>query len=262
MLALSCVLFAGPAPVAAQHLDVTVFAGAAYPIFDGRLVLRAPGVPSIPGFEVTANRTPELRTDGGPVVGGAVALEFGLVAIEARLDTTRVGFDAAGARYDFRSVGPAFPSLTGSVAIGDGRFDLRRLDLVSFNLRLRTPGFVGFLASGGLSYLPDIRVTGSVPIDVEIVGLPVLPSLQPRLTLVATPDQSAHRWGVNAGAGLRLGGRLSFVAEARLFYFRSYDLRFATGDAFPLVSDLIASIAPIQFNPIFLNAQAGLSFRF
>jgi hypothetical protein len=259
---LGCVLLAAPCPVAAQHLDVTVFAGSAFPVLDGRLVLRAPSVPSLPGVDVTASRTPELRTDGGPVFGGAVAVELGVLGIEGRLDATRVGFDAVGARYDLRSTGPPVPPLTGSVAIGDGRFDLRRLQLVSVNLRVRTPGFFGFMASGGVSYLPDIRITGSVPVDVQLVGLPVLPSLHPRLTLVATPDQSAHRWGVNGGAGIRVGGKLALIAEARIFYFRSYNLRFVMDDPLPFLNELVSSVDSIRFEPVILNGQVGLSYRF
>jgi len=255
-------LLAAAAPATAQHLDVTGFVGGAFPIFDGRLVLRASGVPTIPGFDITATRTPELRIDGGAVFSAAVALEFGVLAIEGRWDATEVGFDATGARYDFRTTGPPFPALAGSVAIRDGRLDIERLDLVSINLRVRTPGFVGVIASGGLTYLPDIRVTGSVPIEAQILGLPVLPSLQPRLALVATPNQSAHRWGVNGGVGIRVGGRLSFVAEARLFYFRSYELHFVMDDPLPLVDDLVAGIGTITFEPVILNAQAGLTFRF
>jgi hypothetical protein len=249
-------------PAAAQHLDVTGFVGGAFPIFDGRLVLRATGVPSIPGFDITATRTPELRIDGGAVFGAAVALEFGVLALEGRWDATEVGFDATGARYDVRSTGPPFPALSGSVAIGDGRLEIQRLDLVSINLRVRTPGFVGFIASGGLSYLPDIHVTGSVPIEAQILGSPVLPSLRPRLALVATPDQSSHRWGVNGGAGFRVGGRLAFVAEVRVFYFQSYELRFVMEDALPLVDEVVAGIGTVTFDPVILNAQAGLTFRF
>jgi hypothetical protein len=261
LASLTCVL-AAPVIAAAQHLDVTVFAGGAFPVLDGRLVLRAPSVPHVAGFDINANRTPELRLDGGAVYGTAVAFEMGILGIEGRWDATHVGFDAAGARYDFRPTGPSSPALAGSLAIGDGRFDLRRMDLVSVNLRVRTPGVVGFIASGGLSYLPDIRIEGSLPIDAQLLGLPVLPSLQPRLALLATPEQAGHRWGVNGGAGIRVGGRLSFIAEARLFYFGSYDLHFVMDDPIPLVNDLVAGIGTIRFNPIILNAQAGLTFQF
>jgi hypothetical protein len=259
-LSLTWVLSAGSA--VAQHLDVTVFGGAAFPVFDGRLAVRATGVPPLPGYDVTASGVPELRLDGGGAFGTAVALDFGLLGIEGRWDGTYAGFDAMGARYDVRSSGAASPSLAGSVTLGNGRFDLDRLNLLSINLRVRTPGLVGFTASGGLSYLPDIRITGSVPVSAEILGLPVLPALQPRVGLVATPGQSAHRWGVNGGAGIRVGGRLSVVAEARVFYFGKYDLHFVMDDALPLVSDFVSGIGVVDFHPIVVNAQAGVSFRF
>lgn len=255
-------LLAAPSRAGAQHVDLTVFVGGAFPIFDGRLVIRASGLPRLPGYEVSASATPELTLDGGAVFGTAVAVDFGVLGIEGRWDATNVGFDATGARYDVRPAGAASPQLAGSVTLGDGRFDLHRLDLVSINLRVRTPGFVSFIASGGLSYLPDIRIDGSVPVAAEIFGLPVLPALQPRLTLVATPEQAGHRWGFNAGAGLRVGGRVSFIAETRLFYFKLYDLHFVMEDALPLVNDLVNGIGTIRFNPIILNAQAGVAFRF
>ena len=251
-----------PGTVLGQHVDVTVFAGQAFPVLEGRLVLRPPAVPSLPGVEVTSTRTPELRTDGGLVFGVAAAVEFGLLGIEGRLDATDVGFDIAGGRYDLRATTAPFAGLTGSVSIGDGRLDLERLTILSLNVRLRTPGPIGFQASGGISYLPDIEVAGSVPLNVELAGLPALPAVQPRLTLVATPDQSADRWGLNAGVGIRVGGRVALVAEARIFYFRDYELRFAVDDPLPFVNELAASVDRFRFEPVFVNAQAGIVVRF
>ena len=259
---LAWAVLAAPPPAAAQHLDLTVFAGAAFPVLEGQLVLRAPVVPSLPGVDITATGTPELRTDGGLVFGAALALEWGVLGIEGRLDATDVGFDVTGARYNLRATQPPFEGLTGSVAIGDGRLDVQRLNIVSVNLRLRTPGPVGLIASGGLSYLPDIEVSGSVPLAVEINGLPALPAVAPQLTLVATPGQASHRWGVNAGAGIRVGGRVAFVAEARLFYFQDYELHFAVDDPLPFLPELAESISTFRFEPVFLNAQAGLVVRF
>jgi len=258
----TCLLLAVPLEAAAQHVDVTAFAGAAFPVLDGKLVLRAPGAPSLPGFDITATGTPELQTDGGPVFGFAVGLEFGILALEGRLDATDVGFDVTGARYDLRGTQAPFQDLTASLTIGNGRMDVKRLNIVSANLRLRTPGTVGLIVSGGLSYLPDIEVTGSVPLDVVINGQPLLPTFDPQITLVATPDQAGDRWGLNAGAGIRVGGRLAFIAEARFFYFGDYELRFAVNESLPLLPELAENISTFRFEPVFLNAQAGLAFRF
>ncbi|MFB3852378.1 MAG: hypothetical protein ACE148_00995 [Vicinamibacterales bacterium] len=249
-----------PGPAHAQ-VEITGFLGRAFPVWDERLVLRAPSAPSLPGVEVTASGTPELRTDGGPVFGGAIALHFGPIGIEGRLDATDIGFDAVGARYDLVATEPPFQGLSGSVMVGDGRFDVERLNVVSLNLRLRTPGVIGIVASGGLSYLPDVTINGFVPVSVAIEGVNI-GELAPRLRLVAVPGQSDHRWGVNGGAGLRLGGPLSLIAEVRVFYFRSYDLGFSVDEASPFVNELLENIDAIGFEPVIVNAQVGLSLRF
>jgi len=263
VLPLVAVLFGTLAGSAAgQHVDATIFGGAAFPILDGELVVRAPAIPSLPGLEVTARGTPELKADGGSVFGAAIAFEVGVLAVEGRLDATSLGFDVNGARYDLRATNPSFQGLTGSVTIADGRFDVSRLNLLSLNLRVRTPGAIGLVASGGLSYLPDIDLAGSVPLEVRLNGLTVLPAADPRLRLTARSGESNHRWGVNAGAGLRLGGRIALMAEARVFYFRDYQLQFALEDGLLYLDELIASIESVSFEPVFVNAQAGIAFRF
>jgi hypothetical protein len=245
----------------AQGLDLTVFAGRAFPIYDERLTLR-PGSPSIPGVDVTVAGLPELRADGGPVFGAALAFEVGIFGIEGRLDATDVGLDFTGARYDLRGAEPPFEGLTASLIASAGRFDADRINLLSLNARLRTPGPIGVVASGGVSYLPDIRVTGSVPLAVQAPALPVLPGLDAALTLRATPGQTEHRFGVNGGVGLRAGGRIALMAEVRGFYFREYELRFGTESGPDVLDDLLAGVAPVRFRPVFVNAQAGLVIRF
>lgn len=253
-------LAAGTAPAAAQSLDVTVFTGLAYPLYDERLTLR-PGGPSIPGVDVTVSEAPVLRGDGGAVFGAALAVEFGLVAIEGRLDTIGAGIEFSGARYDLRGNTFPFQGVTASIVADSGRFDADRIPVLSVNARVRTPGPIGLIASGGLSYLPDITVSGSVPLAVDAPDLPPL-GLSAGLTLRATPGQAGHRFGVNGGAGLRIGGRVALLAEARVFYFREYELQFGTVDGPALLDDLLAEADVIRFEPIFINAQVGLSFRF
>ena len=129
-------------------------------------------------------------------------------------------------------------------------------------MRLRTPGPVALVASGGLSYLPDITLTGSVPIGIEVSGVPALPDFNPRLTLRAAPGESEDRWGVNGGAGLRFGGRVAVIGEVRVFYFRDYELRFGAENSGEILDDLLAGLAPVDFDPVFVNVQAGVTFRF
>jgi hypothetical protein len=255
-----CLSVASPAE--AQQIDVTVFLGRAYPVYDERLTIR-PSVPSLPGVEVGVSGDPLIRADGGLVVGGALAFELGIVGIEARIDGTEVGFDLTGARYDLRATQSPFAGLSGSVTVGNGRFDANRFFLLSGNLRVRTPGPVALVASGGLSVLPDVSIGGSVPIAVQIPGLPAFPGIEPRLQLRVAPGESEHRIGVNGGAGLRLGGdRIGILAEVRAFYFREYDLRFDVEGAPEFVATLLENADTIGFRPVIVNAQAGLVFRF
>jgi hypothetical protein len=245
----------------AQGVDVTFFLGRAFPIYDERLTLR-PSSPTVPGVDISVVGSPLIEADGGPVFGGALAFEFGVLGIEGRLDATEVGLAFTGARYNLRGTQPPFDGLTASITVSDGKFEADRIPLLSVNARLRTPGPVALVVSGGLSYLSDISVTGSIPLRLEVPGIPSPPSFDPTLTLVAVPGQSDHRWGVNGGAGLRIGGRVALVGEVRVFYFREYELRFKAENGSDILDELLAGLAPVRFDPVFVNAQAGVTLRF
>jgi hypothetical protein len=105
-------LLAASGTARAQGLDVTVFLGRAYPIYDERLTLRA-SVPSPGGIDITAASPLELRTKGGLVLGAAVAFEVGILGIEGRLDTTDVAFDLQGTRFDLLAYPPQVPLFNG-----------------------------------------------------------------------------------------------------------------------------------------------------
>ncbi len=255
------VWFAVAADARAGQVDFTVFLGRAYPVHDERLTIR-PSVPSLPGVDITVAGDPAIRPDGGLVLGAALAFEAGIVGVEARVDGTEVGFDLAGARYDLRATQGPLAGLTASATIGDGRFDANRFYLVSGNVRLRTPGPIGLVASGGVSVLPDVTISGSVPLSIQFGGVPA--GVEPRLRLRIAPGESGHRLGVNAGAGLRAGGgRVAVMGEVRAFFFREYELLFdVEGAPEILVDPLVDAIDVIRFRPIIVNAQVGLVFRF
>ena len=246
----------------AGQFDLTLFLGRAYPIHDERLTLRPP-VPSLPGVDITVTGAPVVRAEGGLVLGGALAFERGLIGVEARLDGAGVGLEFSGARYELRATQIPFTGVTGSVTLGTGRFDASRLYLLSGNVRLRTPGPIGLVASGGLSLLPDFTITGSVPAVLDVAGLSVLQGAASGLRLRVVPGESEHRIGVNGGAGLRLGGhRVALLVEVRGFYFREYNLTFGVEGAPDIVAGLLESTAAVRFRPVIVNAQAGLVFRF
>lgn len=250
------------APPAFADWSLLLFLGRTYPTFDDRLSFRIPA-PSIPGVLVTVDGTPSLDADGGLTLGAVLAAEAGVIGVEGRIDSANVDFDVEGARYALLGVDPPLTGLTGSLSLADGRLDVNRLNMLSFNLRLRTPGAFGLVVSGGVSYLPSFTVSGSVPLSIE-VDSPLGPiTAEPRLRLVVEPDGAGNRIGVNAGAGLQAQGRrVGFIVEARIFAFRDYELRFASDDDLPFVNELVSSFEPVVFKPVIVTAQAGLVFRF
>jgi hypothetical protein len=256
LAAVAALLLVGTPRTAGADWDLSLFLGRAFPTFDERLTIRLPTVPPVPGLEVTPRGTPEISTDGGPVYGVALAGEAGVIGIEGRLDVVDVDLDFTGAGYDLRLGGQ-----TGSVTIGDTVFETDRLNLWSLNLRLRTPGPVSFVVSGGLSYLPSFDISGTVPVEVDVPGLGGA-AAQPRLVLTAAPEESENKVGVNAGAALRFGGRVGLFIEGRVFYFKSYELRAEFDEAQPLVNLLVDEIDPIDFRPVIGNVVVGLFFRF
>jgi hypothetical protein len=261
LAAAAFVVLAASGNAAAQTVDLTLFVGRAFPTYDERFTLRPPA-PTLPGVEVDVVRSPELQADGGPVFGGALAVEWGIFGIEGRLDATNVGLEFTGARYDLRGTQPPFQGQTASIIVSEGRFDADTIALLSANVRLRTPGPVGLVASGGLSYLPGITVTGVVPLSVEAPGVPAFPPVDAGLRIRAVAGEADDQWGVNGGLGLRFGGRVAVIGEVRAFYFPVHELRFDVDGDLGLFDDLLDDLDPIRFSPVFVNAQVGVSFRF
>jgi hypothetical protein len=249
-------LLALPPRISAQGVDLTLFVGKAFPTYDERLTLT---IPPISGADFTTLESPLIRADGGSVFGGALALEWGILAVEGRLDSTAVGLEFTGARYELRVNEPPFQDLAVTLSAAPGRFDADRVNILSLNARLRTPGPIALVASGGLSYLPEIQVTGSIPLRLEASGFPQA-SEEVALFLRATPGESDNRFGVNAGAGLRFGGRVALMAEARVFHFKEFELRFDAAD--DALDELLDGLDAVRFTPVFVNVQAGLVFRF
>ena len=105
-------LLAGGGRAAAQSVDFTFFIGRAFPIYDERLALRPP-TPTVPGADVTVVGLPLIQADGGPVLGGALAVEWGILGVEGRLDATDLALDVTGARYDLRGNRPPIEGLDG-----------------------------------------------------------------------------------------------------------------------------------------------------
>ena len=257
-LALGLAVFMlSPSHALAQGVDITIFGGYAYPTYSQQFVFDTPTVPSLPGIEIRPEGGLVLDAKGGPVFGVAAAFELGgFLGIEGRFDSTAIELDSSGARYDVGGLG-----LSGAITIGEGPIPVDRLNLVSLNLRFRTPGAVSFVLSGGFSYLPKFAVGGSIPLRIEIAGS-VLPDTEIPLRFVVAPTDSEHRFGVNGGVGLRVkvAPSVSIVGEIRGFYFKQYELVVESSD--PILGGLAGSFDTIRFDPIIVNGVAGVSFAF
>jgi hypothetical protein len=259
-------LLVAPEQASAQVVEVTVFTGRAFPLYEERLTV-SPSALVLPGVDVTATGSQILSADGGAVFGAAIAVgpaRFGgRFGIEGRLDATDVALEFTGGRYDFRGTAFPFQGLTAGLIVSPGRFDADRISLLSLNARIRTRGRTAFIASGGVSYLPKIDISGSIPLTVDAPDLSaILPGLDAAVALRATPGQSGHRFGINGGAGVRAGGRLAFTGEVRAFYFREFDLRLTRAHGPELLDTLLSGADAIGFSPVFVNAQIGLAWRF
>ena len=260
--ALALAIIAPRAALAGQG-DVTLVGGVAFPTYSQQFTLTVPSFP-LPGLEVRAEEDLTLDARGGAVFGGAVAFEFTpVLAIEGRLDSTAIDLRSSGARYVFGSTAPLLELLSGAVTIGSGAIAVDRLNLLSLNLRLRSPGPIGVYASGGLSYLPSFSVSGTIPVRVDIAGIPSLPGADVGVRLVVAPTDSAHRFGVNAGAGIRLriGPSVSLVGEGRVFYFKEYELLVDETDV-PNLAEFLNGLGLIRFEPVIVNVVGGVAISF
>ena len=103
----------------AQGVDLTLFLGRAFPTYDDWLTLR-PSSPTLPGADVDVVGSPRIKADGGPVFGGALAFEFGVLGLEGRLDATEVGLEFTGVRYNLRGTQPPFQGTTAVIILSDG----------------------------------------------------------------------------------------------------------------------------------------------
>ena len=165
-------LVGSAARVSAQGIDITVFGGIAYPLYEERLTFR-PSTPSLPGVDITAAIPPVLRAEGGPVFGTAVAFEAGIFGIEGRWDSLSAGIEFTGARYDLRGTAFPFQGLTATLIAQPGQFDTDRISMLSVNARIRTVSD----ETGGARRRPHLgKLSGQGGLrDQGDVSLPISP---------------------------------------------------------------------------------------
>jgi hypothetical protein len=279
---MALLLAALPAAGSAGEIEIEGRFGQALPTYEQSYAY-APGTVSvtIPGL-TTVNfeqRSPfTLKGQGGTTFGASFTLyPASSIGLEARFDSPAVKVEAQGAVYRVSANLPApLPDLAQDLAIDSGTVDIDRLQPLSLNLKLRTPGKVAFTLSGGVSYLPTIRISAQQPIRFgDGGGNPLLSQLSAgrvsfRAAILPENDEGSSRIGGNLGAGFAatVGPRVRLTGDVRIFAFPKHRLDWEPVISGPLsipeqaLYDAIRPrLEPIEFNPTFFQATIGLAVR-
>jgi hypothetical protein len=273
-LALS-LLSAGP--LLAGDFEISGFVGLSAPTYSQTFSYQPPPPPTVSGIRIDQRGDFELKATGGTAFGGAVAFfPVPAVGIEARLDTADMNLETQNASY---VVGVSLPQPIGNVSteldLPNAEVDLERPRPVSLNVRVRVPGTVSVGLSGGLSYLPSLKVRVVQPLAItssllDLVGGRVDVGEVP-VVATADPTVEGSRLGGNLGLGLavEVGETVSLAVEARGFYFKEHRLTWSRADNQPLnaveeivVDEALRALPAVEFKPIFFNVTAGLTLRF
>ena len=270
-------LWLAGAPALAADWEAAVWAGPTFPGFEQSFEFD-PGSVTIPGVVVDEAGVFRMDGSGGIAFGGSLAFHpVPIFGIEARIDTADVDVATSGASYDLSANIPPFGPVRATVAFTEGEGDLERLTPVSLNLRLRAPGTLGLFVSGGVSYLPGFRFAIRQPVEFALGDGPLIPVGEVILPAEALPEAEGEgRWGWNAGGGVqvRVAPRVRLMAEGRYFWFQSQTLFWgepagsgalggvAGNIVGPIVRQIAGELEPVQFNPAYWQAAAGVALSF
>jgi len=276
-LALPAVLALGwPAAAEAVGFEIDLHVGRTAPTFEQTLTYDgSTSIPSIPG--VTVRSLGPLRLDGKGALafsGGVTVFFAGPLGIEGRVDGLEADLASEPAGYDvIVAAQPPLPGFTAHLDLVGENLKIERVQPVSLNLRLVTPGPVRFSISGGVSRLGTLRMGGTLggTLRSPDSGPLPLPTARVRLVAAAPPDEADRgQYGLNAGVGLQfgLGPNLALSGEVRGFLFKERVLTWESGGAPTNVveeavqRELLARLDPVRFKPTFFSANVGLALRF
>jgi hypothetical protein len=266
-----------PSAASAGGLEFAGYAGPVVSPYEQSVVLNPAGLILPGGGVVPGGQALRLEASGGNSVAGALTLYLAdALGLEIRLDMAKLNLDVTGATYRVVVDLPApLPDATGDLELGSGPMDVERIRPLSLNLKLRTPGRVRLTVSGGLSYLPELRVVSAQAVRLRSVAVPGVPAGAVLATVGlradALPEQEENgRFGANGGVGLQvqLATNLLLVGEGRGFVFRRHRLQWerAGGPLSPLeqalATELERRLDPVDFNPNFFQASVGLALSF
>ena len=142
------------------------------------------------------------------------------------------------------------------------------------NLKVRTTGRTRFGASGGLSYLPRLRFLARQSVGLGVTGIQGLGQLAlatVELQAEALPDEEGEgRLGFNAGVGVEvdLGDNVAFAGDVRFFRFQTQTFVWNRVSAPTsqleefLLEEIEKQLSPIELEPTYFQATAGIVVRF
>ncbi|HYN01314.1 MAG TPA: hypothetical protein VE359_02600 [Vicinamibacteria bacterium] len=274
--ALLVAVLAAPALAGAGEFELTGYAGYTFPFYSQTFRYDpGPVTVPIPGVTVEQGGSFELKASGGLTFAGSATFYvtdgFGF---EVRYDHADITVETQSSAYNVRLGLPApLDPVVAALALTEGTVDLKAVAPFSLNLKLRTGGHVRLTVSGGASKLGDLEATVQQTIGLGVIRF----NLDENNIQIGTIDVQAtgiageSSWGGNLGLGLQIpiGEHAAIVLEGRGFYFPKRTLTWEPVVDRPL-SDiekaLLARVQerlpPVEFEPWWVQATAGLSIRF
>jgi hypothetical protein len=279
-LALSAALVAAallpPSAARAGGVEITGFAGYTFPFYSQSFAYD-PGpinVP-IPGVSIQQSGEFKLTGKGGPAFGGAITFyPSETIGIELRVDRAEVKVETESTTYDVNVTLPAgLAPVQSTLTLEDGEATLSAPLPLSLNLKLRGAGQTHVFLSGGISRLGNLDLTFRQPIAIGVssVNLDTGNLEIPTLNVQASASETGSSWGGNLGLGFQvaLGEHGGLVVEGRGFYFpkRTIEWESVSVGGLPaiqqeLLSRTLANLPAVEFEPWWVQATIGISYRF
>jgi len=274
-LVLLLALLTAPALANAGELELTGYAGYTFPFYS-QLFRYDPGPVSvpIPGVTVEQGGSFELKASGGPAFAGGLTFYvtdgFGF---EVRYDHADITVETQSSSYNVRVGLPApLDPVLATLTLTEGTADLKAATPLSLNLKLRTGGHVRLTVSGGASKLGDLEATVQQTIGLGVRKFDNVENVLEVGTIdMRAVAEAGSSWGGNLGLGFQIpiGEHAALVLEGRAFYFPKRTLEWEPVLDRPLNAIEQALLArvqerlpPVEFEPWWVQATAGLSIRF
>ena len=267
---------AAPALAGAGEFELTGYAGYTFPFYSQTFKYDpGPVTVPIPGVTVEQGGSFELKASGGAAFAGSATFYvtdgFGF---EVRYDHADITVETKSSVYNVRLGLPApLDPVVAALSLTEGTVDLNAAAPFSLNLKLRTGGHVRLTVSGGASKLGDLEATVQQTVGLGVIRFNLdenniqIGTIDVRATGIA----GASSWGGNLGLGLQipLGEHAALVLEGRGFYFPKRTLTWEPVVDRPLsdiekvlLARVLERLPPVEFEPWWVQATAGLSIRF